>query len=129
MTPPARLPTPTEPTAQEVLLVRQRVGLRLVHLIERLAEDYTDYATGRAPDDTKAFAAHHAACKAAVAHLTLLMRLAHSIAPEQTEELAPHVLLGQARAALSEGTADLELTAERRDAIAELGLALDEEEG
>jgi hypothetical protein len=116
---------PADAPQQGALLVRQRLALRLVHLVERLAEDYSAYAVGQAPDDTKAFAAHHAACKAAVAHLTLLMRLAHSIAPEQTDELAPHALISQARLALSQSGADLELTAEHQDAIlrltAELG--------
>jgi hypothetical protein len=102
---------------------RQRLAIRLMHLAEQVAESYCLFAVGRAPDDDpKAFAAHHTACKTALAHLDLLVRLARTIAPEQAAELHPTLLIGDARRALSAGAAELELTAERSEALREVAL-------
>jgi hypothetical protein len=49
-------------------------------LPERLgiaAANYRQFTAVDPPDDTKAFAAHQAACRASLAHIHLLMRLAH----------------------------------------------------
>jgi len=45
--------------------------------LELAAASYRRFTTVDAPEDTKAFAAHQAACRASLAHIDLLMRLAH----------------------------------------------------
>jgi hypothetical protein len=74
----------------------------------RVAEDYGAFiARGPAPgthDDAKAFAAHHAAAKSALAHLEHVLKLARAAcAGEETAGVAhADALLQQARGALSE---------------------------
>ena len=99
---------------------RHRLAQRLMHLAEQVAESYCVFAVGMVPDEPKAFAAHHAACKAALAHLDLLLKLTRAIAPEIGTELQPTVLIADARRALVNATPDLELTAEQVDAIDEI---------
>ncbi|MXP63705.1 hypothetical protein E0493_10135 [Roseomonas sp. M0104] len=76
--------------------------------IRRVVEDYNTFvAHGPAPgthDDAKAFAAHHAAAKAALAHLEHLLKLARATgAGEEESGLAQAAaLLRQARGALAE---------------------------
>lgn len=43
--------------------------------IDRALESYARFSALDIPDDAKGFAAHHAACKAAVAHIDALLRL------------------------------------------------------
>jgi pyrroloquinoline quinone (PQQ) biosynthesis protein C len=70
-----------------------------------VTESYLDFLScGPEPgtgDDAKAFAAHHAACKGALAHLDALLKLARSMgaAPDEAEEA--QVILLEAREALS----------------------------
>lgn len=53
-------------------------------------------------DDTKAFAAHHAACRAALAHLGELVKLARQMGSEAPELEEATSMLVEARAALAE---------------------------
>ncbi|MCQ4159774.1 hypothetical protein NON00_07515 [Roseomonas sp. GC11] len=75
--------------------------------IRRVIADYTAFV-GRAPepgahDDAKAFAAHHAAAKSALAHLEHLLKLARAQGAGGEEQGAAEAsaLLQQARGALS----------------------------
>jgi hypothetical protein len=88
---------------------RQEATIRppdLRRAMEIVAEDYLrflrhgpDPATG---DDTKAFAAHHAACRAALAHLEHLLKLARAAGGTGPEiEEAASILL-EAREAIAQ---------------------------
>lgn len=74
--------------------------------MELVAEDYLrflrggpDPATG---DDTKAFAAHHAACRAALAHLEHLLKLARAAGGTGPEIEEAASLLVEAREAIAQ---------------------------
>jgi len=75
--------------------------------IRRVVEDYNAFvARGPAPgthDDAKAFAAHHAAAKSALAHLEHLLKLARAAGAgeEETGLAQAAALLRQARGALA----------------------------
>jgi hypothetical protein len=115
-----KLPVPDakDPNARNATdMSRQRLALRLMHLAEQVAESYCVFAVGMVPDEPKSFAAHHAACKAALAHLDLLLKLSRAIAPDAATDLQPTLLIADARRALVNATPDLELTAEQVDAI------------
>lgn len=72
----------------------------------KVAEDYRSFvAQGPAPgthDDAKAFAAHHAAAKSALAHLEHLLKLARAQGPVEEEQgmAQADALLREARGAL-----------------------------
>jgi hypothetical protein len=95
----------------------EHVATRLKQLAEQVAESYCAFAVGPAPDDPKAFAAHHTACKAALAHLELLLKLSRAIAPDSAADQQPLLLIADARRALVSAAPDLELTAEQVDAL------------
>lgn len=85
--------------------LRAQIGAQLETAATRVIESYRTFMNDE-PDagDARAFAAHHAACKAALAHLDLLMRLARlagveAEATDGSEEQAR--LLAEARAALA----------------------------
>lgn len=78
-------------------------------LIQETAQSYETFIWTDVPEDAKGFAAHHAACKAALSHVELLTKLARwaqnteegSVVPlSEDEEIAG--LLAGARAALKE---------------------------
>lgn len=96
---------------------RHRLAQRLLHLAEQVAESYCVFAVGSVPDEPKAFAAHHAACKAALAHLELLLKLSRALAPDGGNEMQSTLLIADARRALVNATPEIELTAEQADAI------------
>lgn len=52
-------------------------------------------------DDTKAFTAHHAACRAALAHLDQLVKLAKSMGQTGPEIDEATTVLGEARSAIA----------------------------
>lgn len=71
--------------------------------------DYETFAAQPPPDDAKGFAAHHAACKAALAHVEAAVKLLRWATPADTPARAPDPeadtladLIAEARAALSE---------------------------
>ena len=73
--------------------------------MEVVAEEYLRFLRGGPDcgtgDDTKAFAAHHAACKAALAHLEHLLKLARAMGdPDSGVEEATTFLI-EAREALA----------------------------
>jgi hypothetical protein len=81
-------------------------GPDLRSAMDLVAESYLGFVRcGPEPgtgDDAKAFTAHHAACKAALAHLDALVKLARTMgsAPAEAEEAA--IMVIEAREALSQ---------------------------
>ncbi|QXM23617.1 hypothetical protein KO353_09850 [Elioraea tepida] len=85
--------------------LRALISAQLEAAATRVIESYRTFMNDE-PEagDARAFAAHHAACKAALAHLDLLMRLARLVgvepeAVEASEEEAR--LIAEAREALA----------------------------
>jgi len=88
-----------------VKALRAQISAQLEAAATRVIESYRTFMNDE-PEagDARAFAAHHAACKAALAHLDLLMRLARLVgvepeAVEASEEEAR--LIAEAREALA----------------------------
>jgi pyrroloquinoline quinone (PQQ) biosynthesis protein C len=88
-----------------VKALRALISAQLEAAATRVIESYRTFMNDE-PEagDARAFAAHHAACKAALAHLDLLMRLARLVgvepeAVEASEEEAR--LIAEAREALA----------------------------
>lgn len=85
-----------------------RDGLRrdLPARITAALKAYAAFAGGDCPDDPKAFAAHHAACRAALAHAEMLVKLlkwaegGEAVGAEEGDDVA--ALLARARAALTD---------------------------
>lgn len=81
-------------------------GPDLRRAMDVVAESYLDFlGCGPEPgtgDDAKAFAAHHAACKTALAHLDALVKLARSMGAAPAEAEEAQVMLLEAREALSQ---------------------------
>jgi len=66
---------------------------------------YRAFASRPPPEDARGFAAHHAACRAALAHLDLALRLSRRHAAPATgddEAAAADALIARARAALDD---------------------------
>ncbi len=57
-------------------LTRQNVGEFLPDAISKALDSYYVFMDQAVPDDAKGFAAHHSACKVAIAHVELLLKLA-----------------------------------------------------
>ncbi|MGN0919308.1 MAG: hypothetical protein ACI4OR_00905 [Alphaproteobacteria bacterium] len=51
------------------------IGTELLPALQKALSDYLDFSKGMAPADTKEFNAYHTACKAALLHLALLVKL------------------------------------------------------
>jgi hypothetical protein len=90
-------------------MTEREIALRAPDLrsaMELVAEDYLrflrggpDPATG---DDTKAFAAHHAACRAALAHLEHLLKIARAAGDTGPEVEEAATILVEAREAIAQ---------------------------
>jgi hypothetical protein len=94
-----------------VKALRAQISAQLESAATRVIESYRTFMNDEPePGDARAFAAHHAACKAALAHLDLLLRLAKAAgvdadAVEADAEQAR--LLAEARALVGgEGDSD-----------------------
>jgi hypothetical protein len=57
-------------------LTRAKIAETLPRAIEHALDSYHEYAFKNAFSDTKGFSAYHSACKAAAAHIELLLKLA-----------------------------------------------------
>lgn len=81
-------------------------GTDLRIAMERVADGYLRFLdAGPEPgtdDDTKAFAAHHAACRAALAHLEHLLKVARAMGAEGAEVEEATTILVEAREALAQ---------------------------
>lgn len=81
---------------------RRGLACRFPGQLDEVMEGYLSFS-GRAPKEgePKDFAAHHGACKAALAHLDLLLKLAEwAEKGAEAEALVPETLIAQARAAI-----------------------------
>ncbi len=84
---------------------RRELARAVPDLIRAALADYRRLAAAGAEDvaDAKAVAARHAACKAAVAHIESLIRLARWAQDEAADQTAPDLdaLVAEARAGLA----------------------------
>jgi hypothetical protein len=93
-------------TARRVPVVK---GADMSGAMEQVVRGYMEFTRlgperGTA-DPAKAFAAHHAACKAALAHLEMLMKIARAAAPHGDSE-ETHAMLVKARAEIAQTPED-----------------------
>ena len=88
--------------------LRQRLKDALPERIGKAMTDYDAFHLGDPPADAKGFAAHHAACRAALAHIDMLTKLlvwanGDEEAPDPSDSTAGvGDLIAQARAAIGE---------------------------
>lgn len=77
------------------------VGKELTPALRKALADYATFSLNKAPTDTKEFNAYHTACKAALLHIALLVKLTQKDAPAET--IIPDLsgLLEQAKKELS----------------------------
>jgi hypothetical protein len=93
-------------TARRVPIVK---GADISGAMEQVVRGYMEFSRlgperGTA-DPAKAFAAHHAACKAALAHLEMILKIARIVAaPGELEET--HAMLVEARAEIAQTAED-----------------------
>ncbi|MEX1306335.1 MAG: hypothetical protein WEA84_14360 [Rhodovibrionaceae bacterium] len=88
-------------TPSALATAERNLAGQLPALIDIAVESYRRFAQAESPDDPKAYAAQQSACKAALAHLDLLLRLARALLPKAGSEMpAPEVdaLIAEARA-------------------------------
>ena len=78
------------------------VGKELHPALEKALTDYLVFSKAPAPTDTKEFNAYHTACKAALLHVALLVKLTQKETPSET--IIPDIsgLLEQAKKELNE---------------------------
>jgi hypothetical protein len=115
---------PSLPTAEDLVLTRQRLMLRLMRLAEQVAESYCVFAAAERPSDPDAFAAHHTACQTGLNHLDLLLRIIRQFAPEAGGEIQPALMIADARQALMAASPLLDLSADEADALEQFGAAV-----
>ena len=66
---------------------REQIATFLPDAIAKALTSYHRFADNSIPDDPKGFSAHHGACKVAIAHIELLLKLARwADLPDETAE-------------------------------------------
>lgn len=67
---------------------RTQIAETLPHAIERAITSYHEFYDQDTPETAKEFSAHHGACKAAIAHIELLIKLAQwaDLTGEKTQQ-------------------------------------------
>lgn len=93
--------------AENLDALRGRLCMALPDRIAAAVDSYGRFAAAEAPEDAKGFAAHHAACRAALAHMDLLVKLARWAEAGQddappAEDDSLDRLLAEARSALDD---------------------------
>ena len=78
------------------------VGKELVPALQKALSDYLAFSENDAPTETKEFSAYHTACKAALLHIALLVKLTQKDAPEESVIPDLSALLEQAKKELNE---------------------------
>ncbi len=94
--------------AKDMAGLRTQVLAMLPGLMGKAMTSYRRFAAAQQPKDPKGFATHHAACRAALAHMELLIRLArwaetNEVGNEESNEDVTK-LIAEARAAMAEMT-------------------------
>lgn len=81
--------------------MNQEVGKELAPALQKALIDYLTFSENKAPDDIKEFNAYHTACKAALLHIALLVKLTQKEVP--MDPIIPDLsaLLEQAKKELS----------------------------
>ena len=87
--------------------MNQDVGKELAPALQKALNDYLAFAENSAPQDIKEFNAYHTACKSALLHIALLVKLTQNQAPvdmvipdlsalleQAKKELVPHDFSG-----------------------------------
>ncbi len=76
---------------------RKSIATFLPEAIKTTLNSYHEFSSGIVPDDAKGFSAHHSACKVAIAHIELLIKLARwADLPDKTiEDEAENDILAQ----------------------------------
>lgn len=99
----------TLPAPRDLDGLKAALAARLPERAAAAVADYEAFSAQPPPDDAKGFAAHHAACKAALAHVEAAVKLLRWAAPPEPAATAPDAgaddlarLIAEARAALSE---------------------------
>lgn len=87
-----------------MIKVRAELTEALEDAIAQLLESYTQFAADRPKSDPKAFADHHAACRAALVHLDLLIKIAKLAGADSraADTTATRRLIRNARKAIAE---------------------------
>ncbi len=77
------------------------IGKELTPALQKALADYLTFSANDAPTDIKEFSAYHTACKAALLHIALLVKLTQKDVP--TETIIPDLstLLEQAKKELA----------------------------
>lgn len=86
--------------------MKQALAATLPQRLAAVMEGYDCFTAQPPPEDAKGFAAHHAAAKAALAHLDLLVKLVRWCNGEAKPADGTAALLAQARQALRDETDD-----------------------
>ncbi len=74
------------PPAPLLARTKQTLGNALPQQLDDIIASYNSFAKTAPPEDAKGFAAHHSACKAALAHLDQLIKLAHWVEEDSSSQ-------------------------------------------
>jgi hypothetical protein len=102
----------TPPTAAaDLSAARERLRASLPETLHRALDAYDAFAARPVPEDAKEFGAWQGGCKAVLAHIDLLLKLAGRVGldlsgPTDDRPDALSDLLARARAAVGDGTED-----------------------
>ncbi|NQU61003.1 MAG: hypothetical protein HQ512_07720 [Rhodospirillales bacterium] len=69
---------------------RRDLIARLPGMIDGALQRYLDFTRGKVPTEARNFAAYSSACRAAMAHLEQLIKLAQSLSSEITPPVSPN---------------------------------------
>lgn len=75
--------------------MRAKIACHLPAAFDAAIKSYHEFYDQTPTDDAKAFSAHHSACKAAIAHMQLLIKLADWVEHDATAEDAERVAAGR----------------------------------
>jgi len=103
----------TTATATDFSGARDRLRASLPETLYRALDAYDAFAARPIPEDAKEFAAWQSGCKAVLAHVEQLLKLAARVGlelsdPQENEQDPLAGLLARARLAVSDGTGDAE---------------------
>lgn len=82
--------------------MKMNVGKELVPALQKVLADYLAFAKTLPPTDTKEFGAYHSACKAALLHIALLLKLIQKETSDTPSEPDLFDLIQQAKKDLND---------------------------